>query len=149
MRQDDVRRERGQFSCVLANFAGIARGPAGVDAHVAANGPAQERQRLQERPNAGLPFQIVRSCGQEHADAPHPLALLRVRREWPCDCRAPDQRDELAPSHSITPSARASSCAGTVRPSIVAVWALMISSNLVDCTTGKSAGLAPLRMRPT
>jgi hypothetical protein len=36
-----------------------------------------------------------------------------------------------------------------VRPSIVAVWALMISSNLVDCTTGKSAALAPLRMRPT
>ena len=50
--------------------------------------------------------------------------------------------------HSITSSARASSDGGTVRPSILAVWALMTSSNLVDCTTGKSAGLAPLRMRP-
>ena len=37
---------------------------------------------------------------------------------------------------------------GTVRPSILAVWALMTSSNLVVCMTGKSAGLAPLRMRP-
>jgi len=39
-------------------------------------------------------------------------------------------------------------CGGTVRSSIVAVWALMTSSNLFDCTTGRSAGLAPLRMRP-
>jgi hypothetical protein len=41
MGQDDVRRERGQFLCVPANFAGIGRGPAGVDPHVAADGPAQ------------------------------------------------------------------------------------------------------------
>jgi hypothetical protein len=33
-------------------------------------------------------------------------------------------------------------------PSMRAVCALMTSSNLADCTTGKSAGLAPLRMRP-
>src|ERR1700730_3131898 len=52
-------------------------------------------------------------------------------------------------SYSITSSAVASNCGGTVRPSIVAVWELMTSSNLLDCTTGKSAGLAPLRMRPT
>src|SRR5262249_27790714 len=48
------------------------------------------------------------------------------------------------PHHSITSSATASSLSGTVRPSIVAVWALITSSNLLDCTTGKSAGLAPL-----
>jgi hypothetical protein len=35
-----------------------------------------------------------------------------------------------------------------VRPSILAVSALMTSSNLLDCMTGKSADLAPLRMRP-
>ena len=28
-------------------------------------------------------------------------------------------------------------------PSILAVWALMTSSNLLDCTTGRSAGLHP------
>jgi hypothetical protein len=50
--------------------------------------------------------------------------------------------------HSITSSASASSLSGTVRPSILAVWALMTNSNLIDCTTGNSAGLAPLRMRP-
>src|SRR5262249_15936259 len=62
--------------------------------------------------------------------------------------RAAEQRDELAAPHSITSSASASSLSGMSRPSIRAVWALMTSSNLLDCTTGKSAGLAPLRMRP-
>ena len=51
-------------------------------------------------------------------------------------------------AYSITSSAMLSSVGGTVRPSILAVWALMTSSILLDCTTGKSAGLVPLRMRP-
>ena len=49
------------------------------------------------------------ACAHEHADAPHPLALLRARRERPRSRRAAEQRDELAPLHSITSSARASS----------------------------------------
>ena len=50
-------------------------------------------------------------------------------------------------SYSITSSVTESSDGGTVRPSILAVTALMTSSNLLDCTTGRSAGLAPLRIR--
>src|SRR5262249_36029777 len=72
--------------------------------------------------------------------------LLRPRRQRPCH-RAAEQRDELAAFHSITSSAVASSEGGTVRPSAFAVGMLMTKSNLVDCTTGRSAGLAPLRMR--
>jgi len=45
---------------------------------------------------------------QEH-DAPHPLALLRARRERPRRRAAAEQHDEVAPSHLITSSARASS----------------------------------------
>ena len=45
--------------------------------------PTQFLQRLQERPDPGLIFRIVRGCGQEHADTPHPLGLLRARRERP------------------------------------------------------------------
>jgi hypothetical protein len=52
------------------------------------------------------------------------------------------------PVHSITASAVASSLSGTVSPSILAVAALMASSNFDACTTGRSAGFAPLRMRP-
>ena len=77
----------------------------------------------------------------------HALALLRARRKRPRS-RTAEQREEVAPFHSITSSARASSVGGTVRPSILAVSALMTSSNLLDCMTGKSAGLAPLRMWP-
>ena len=39
--------------------------------------------------------------------------------------------------YSITSSARASSVGGTSRPSIRALWTLMTSSNLLDCTTGR------------
>ena len=50
---------------------GIARGPAGVDPHVAADGPAQLLQPLQECPDAGLNFRIVCASAIEHADAAH------------------------------------------------------------------------------
>src|SRR3954451_10406600 len=52
-------------------------------------------------------------------------------------------------AHSITSSAVASRDGGTLRPSILAVSALMTSSNFEDCTTGRSAGLGPLRILPT
>ena len=51
--------------------------------------------------------------------------------------------------YSITSSAAISRDCGTARSSILAVCALMTSSNLLACTTGKSAGFAPFRMRPT
>ena len=42
--------------------------------------------------------------------------------------------------HSMTSSARPSNVYGIVRPSALAVLRLMISSNLVGCSTGRSAG---------
>ena len=51
--------------------------------------------------------------------------------------------------YSITSSASASSVGGMARPIARAVLRLMIRSNLVGCNTGRSAGFAPLRMRPT
>jgi hypothetical protein len=55
----------------------------------------------------------------------------------------PPQQD-----YSITSSARASSVAGISMPSIFAVLRLMTVSNFTDCTTGRSVGLAPLRICP-
>src|SRR5215468_1930963 len=57
-----------------------------------------------------------------------------------------NKSDELAPPHSITSSASASSFAGISSPSVLAVLRLATSSNFVDCITGKSAGLSPLRI---
>src|SRR5439155_16939460 len=73
--------------------------------------------------------------------------LLRARGQRPRGCRAADERDELAAGHSITSSAMASTPAGIIKRSAFAVFRLMTSSNLLDCTTGRSAGLSPLRTR--
>jgi hypothetical protein len=48
--------------------------------------------------------------------------------------------------YSITSSARASRVSGTLRPSAFAVLRLIANSYLVGCCTGRSAGLAPLRI---
>src|SRR6516165_4663203 len=74
--------------------------------------------------------------------------LLRARCERPRRSRA-KQRDERAAVHSITSSARARSVAGTVMPSALAVFILMTSWKRVGCSTGKSAGWAPLRILST
>src|SRR5262245_31499754 len=55
----------------------------------------------------------------------------------------------LSRFYSITSSASCWRCKGTSRPSALAVLRLIASSNLVGCITGKSAGLAPLRIRAT
>ena len=51
--------------------------------------------------------------------------------------------------YSSTSSAVASRVGGRVMPSALAVVRLMTSSNLVGCSTGMSAGLAPLRILST
>jgi hypothetical protein len=87
-------------------------------------------------------------CQRERTDA-WQFLLLRLRRDRP-RCRPAWERYEVAASnHSMTSSASASSVGGIVRPRSRAVSALMTSSNLLDCTTGRSAGLAPLSTRPT
>jgi hypothetical protein len=57
----------------------------------------------------------VRRYAAEEPDDRH-RRLLRARRQRPRG-RAAEQRDELAASHSITSSARASRVGGTMRPS--------------------------------
>ena len=63
-------------------------------------------------------FVLLRA--RKRADVPHLLLLLRARRERPRCCAA-EQRDELAPPHSMISSARASSVGGTSMPSALAV----------------------------
>src|SRR5262249_9624066 len=97
--QDDFGRKSNQFGRLLADGVGVGGGPAGVDPHGAADAPARFCQLLQERPRPGLISRIVGSRGKERPDAPHPVTLLRARRERPCRCRAAEERDELAALH--------------------------------------------------
>src|SRR5262249_24727048 len=112
--------------------------------------PFDKSKFVQALEKGGYERSPLSSC---HAtEKPNHRHLLPARRDWPRRRRTAEQRDELASlhrcNHSITSLAAASRLSGTVRPSILAVEALITSSNLLDCTPGRSAGFAPLRMRP-
>src|SRR5207248_7620644 len=90
--------------------------------------------------------------GVKESDHRH-RRLLRARRERPRGCRAAEQRDELAAfelsAHSITSSARSRIAVGSSMPIALAVFRFTTISNLVGCSIGKSAGLAPRAIRST
>src|SRR5262249_25752565 len=116
--------------------------------------PSELLQSLAYHCNADVRLDIIPGDASEQGDPPHAPVLLCPYRQRPRRRRgATKEREEgtavhRASGHSITSSVMASSCGGTVRPSRRAVSALMTSSNLLDCTTGRSAGFVPLRMRP-
>src|SRR5262249_95778 len=91
---------------------------------------------------------IVRGSRPDVPDTRRLARLLRPRRDRPSGCRA-EQRDERAPFHSITSSASASTVAGASRPSSLAVFRLMISSNRSACCTGRSPGFVPFKILST
>src|SRR5262245_28877510 len=63
--------------------------------------------------------------------------------------RSAEQRDELASLHSITSSASDSRLWEILIPSAFAVLRLMTDSNLLGSVSGRSPGLAPLRICPS
>src|SRR5262249_47955071 len=118
-------------------------GPAVVDRHVLALDIAGFFEALAKSAQA-LGNRFGRS-DLEKPDYRH-RRLLRARRERPRQSPAAAQRDERPTPHSIASSASASKRSGMVRPSVLAVFRLITNSNLVDCSTGRSAGFAPLRI---
>src|SRR5215471_18150584 len=72
---------------------------------------------------------VARGSRPDVPDTRHLPWLLPPRRERPRRRRAAEQRDERAPLHSITSSARASSVGGISRPSASAVCKLITNSN--------------------
>src|SRR5262249_1791349 len=124
--------------------------PVVVQLNVATRFPAELRQTVFERGGLRLSAGVAwRESAHHHRDAPFPLWPLCSRCERQCGDPSAGERDELAPPHSITSSARESTDGGTVRPSALAVLRLITSSYLVGACTGKSAGFSPLRMRST
>ena len=117
----------------------------GIDYEVLAFGEAEPPQFIEQRDK----MRCIARAGMQAAEAINASGLLSARRERPRCSRAAEQRDELAPLHSITSSARASRVGGTSRPSDLAVLRLIASSYLVGACTGRSAGFSPLRMRST
>jgi hypothetical protein len=81
-----------------------------------------------EQMSSGLP-------APESGRCPIQSGCLKGARKWP--------------SHSITSSAAAKKASGTFMSSALAVVRLMPRLNLVGCSTGRSAGRAPCRIRET
>jgi hypothetical protein len=65
------------------------------------------------------------------------------------DVRSRTPRSSPAPAYWITSSARKRSVGGIVRPRVLAVLRLRISSNVVGRSMGRSPGLAPFRILST
>src|SRR6516225_3240347 len=119
----------------------VAFGPAIGEPDILSLAPAELAQALSEAVEW-----LERSRG-ENADLPHLIALLRACREWPLGHGA-EKRNEIPPPHSMTSSARPDNVSGTVSRSVSALLRLMTSPTFTTCWTGKSAGLAPLRILP-
>src|SRR5260221_14544467 len=108
------------------HLGGIGTRIAIFDQDVAAGRPSELPEPLPEILKIPLRVPIILGDPQKYRDPPHSgRRLLCARRERPRGCRrTAEQRDELAPPHSITSSARASRFAGTLRPSALAVLRL-------------------------
>ncbi len=109
--------------------------------------PALEVQRLLRLYRERFAGWNVRHCSENRSanarNHEHPATGYRRAHSH---CCAGERR---AHDHSITWSARSSTDCGIVRPSAFAVLRLITSSNFVGCSTGRSAGLAPLRILST
>src|SRR5262249_16097630 len=134
-RDDDSDLETDELGCDFAIALVASLRPAILDSDGSALDPAKFTQPLHEGRGPRIPVQ--RRARPQKADG-RELRLLRARRERPRHRRAAEQRDELAPLHSITSSARARSVGGTSRPSAFAVLRLITSSYLVGACTGRS-----------
>jgi hypothetical protein len=99
MCHDDVGLQADQLLRERSYAIDVIAGPTGVHPHVATIGPTQVHKRLSERGVATLRLGIVFVAPHEHADPPHPLALLRPRRKRPRRRRATEEGNELASSH--------------------------------------------------
>ena len=133
-----------QFGRHFGEAIFLAHQPAEFDRHVLALDEARFGQAFAERRHE---YDVRLRTGLQVSDDGHRRRLLRPRQKRPSS-RAAEPRDEIAPFHSITSSARPSRLSGNVKPSALAVFMLMTSSTFVICWTGRSAGLSPLRMRP-
>jgi hypothetical protein len=136
---DEVSHERRQAIVLAAE-------PMVLDGHVLALNVAGFAEAFRER--GRMASGAIERSTADKADYGH-RRLLRARRERPRSRRAAEQRDERAPPHSITSSARARTGVGISRPRAFAVLTLMTSSYLVGACTGRSVGFSPRRMRST
>jgi hypothetical protein len=120
MRENHIWVQGHQLLRERTMLISAAGGEAIVDTDIAAFGPSAFCEALPKSRQPRLGLRIILGEPHEHADAPHPLGLLRAGRERPRS-RAAEQRDERAAFHSITSSASESRLSEILTPSAFAV----------------------------
>jgi hypothetical protein len=145
---------KSRWKCGSNHFAEVQRGNRSLSPAITRTGhllcSSTFRKSLCSRSTVPMwPTRQLRVSGQR-ADRVSYLQKLT-------DCASPKASARCQTMHlskkggaySITSSARASSIGGMVIPRALAVLRLMTSSNFVGCSTGSSAGLAPLNTLST
>ena len=94
---DRVGTEALQLLRVGADAAGIVTAEAHLNPQVMVFDPAQLRQSVSERGNAGL-INLIFGPGYQHPDQTHSFRLLRPHDHRP-RCHPGQSRDEFPPSH--------------------------------------------------
>src|SRR5262249_3988328 len=96
-RHDEVRRFADELGCIGPDVIRIACAPDNVDPDIAVLRPTQLPQALAKRSDAGARIGGA-LAPHEQADFPHPLGLLRARRERPGSRRAAESGQQFPPS---------------------------------------------------
>src|SRR5580704_10137936 len=120
----------------------MALGPAKLDCHVLAVDKAGFLQALAER----LGFLGIWGSTVKKPDH-RQRRLLRAGGERPRGYRAAKERDELAPSHSITSSARDAKVGDIDKPIAFAALRFITIWYFVGAWIGRSLGFSPWRIR--
>src|SRR5262249_24825325 len=138
---DDIWVCRNQLGSGRLAPLRVFAGNTSLDDEVASLDPAEPPHFLVEPPaRRRLPSDDETDMG----------ALVRLLRAGaPADGRSRRAEQPMAAVQSMTSSARARMDGGIVSPNALAVLRLITSSNRVGCWTGRSAGLAPLRILST
>jgi len=131
----------------VATTSGIAAVPDSTRFHDRRHRHSRPATLAQLRDIAGIGDKKLEHYGDEL------IALVKANVGEGCGAVKRDKQSFRAcrgkrHRYSITSSARPSSEFGTVRPSVLAVLRLRISSTFVACCTGRSEGFSPLRIRP-
>src|ERR1700730_18583459 len=140
-RHDEVDPEIDKLRGKSAKPLWIRAGISVLDDDVLALDPSELPQFL-------LEHHLVGAGRLERGKLPDPVHLSRrLRLGGDHRTRASEERATI--HHWITSSARSRSDGGIVSPRALAVLRLMTNSNFVGCSTGRSPGLAPLRILST
>src|SRR5262249_43795447 len=107
-RNNEIDLQSSELGGELGEALSASLRPAVFDRNIAILNPTELAQSLHK---SGDPLALNQRCGAPEGAGGGRLAPRPPRRERPRRRRAAEQRDELAPRHSITSSARASSTA--------------------------------------